>query len=93
MDTASSPSKSGDVNMTEAEKLAKRRLAFESTNIEKVGRQDNMAMSLDISPGAVPVVDNQEDGKVKKRQKGVDGTSVSGTSGSAASLEDDRRAQ
>jgi hypothetical protein len=94
-DTASSPIKSTDVHMSEAEKKAKKRLAFE-TNAEENG------VTLTITNSAHTNVDLPSEDKVNeglnekdnKRHKREDGTSVSGNSnGSAASFEDDRRAQ
>jgi hypothetical protein len=94
-DTATSPNKQGDVNMSEAEKLSKRRLGFEeSPNIIPGSLAlTNSAMAID---GVLHLEGPKKDmeGKVtKKKHKKANGTSVSADSGSAASLEDDRRVQ
>jgi hypothetical protein len=92
MDTATSPVKSGDVNMSDTDSLAKKRLAFETNNGGKEGNMTNGTLLLENTPG---IKDNIVVGeKDNKRHKRDDGTSVSGTSGgSAASLEGDRRTQ
>jgi hypothetical protein len=92
-DTATSPVKSNDVNMLDRDNFIKRRLAFEQnqgnvhalTNSGILGDIPNVVAGEDI--GSKETVDN-------KRYKKADGSSTSGLSaGSAASLEDDRRAQ
>jgi hypothetical protein len=92
MDTATSPAKPGDVNMSEAEKSTKKRLQFEQGVQEEntgAGMGDN-ALAL-VDPN-----NNSEQGKGQagakdtKRHKKDDGTSYSG---SAASLEDERYTQ
>ncbi|KAK1649708.1 hypothetical protein QYE76_067513 [Lolium multiflorum] len=91
-DTASSPIKPGEHHMSDAEKSAKKRLAFEQASPDDTG-----ALALSNS---VEDVNSENQGeeenhpvKDKKRHKKEDGTSVSGNSGSAASLEGDRRDQ
>jgi hypothetical protein len=92
MDTGTSPSKNKDELMSDAEKIAKRRLEFG----EGVG---NNALAIIPSGmmGKGPMIipeEEKEDSTDSKRQRKEDGTSVSNNSArSAASLEDDRRAQ
>jgi hypothetical protein len=96
MDTATSPNKVGDTHMSEADRLAKRCLAFENEKSGKeTGVEPNALLPLHKPPvGVVNIVEDQENEKDKKRHKREDGTSVSGTStGSAAPLEGDRRDQ
>jgi hypothetical protein len=94
VDAATSLVKYSDVHMTEAEKLAKRSLNLELP-VTALGDSTNVAaaVAMDV-PSARPVVDDREQGTFSKRTKRDDGTSASNNSaGSAASLEDDRRAQ
>jgi hypothetical protein len=94
-DTTTSPTKVNDQSMTEADLNAKRRLGFDGAptpNPTLTILGPNMLIdgenSVDLDP-----IDNPP-AKENKRTKLVDGTSVSGaSSGSAASLEGDRRAQ
>jgi hypothetical protein len=95
-DTATSPVKTPDVHMSEAEKSVKKRLAFGSDGQEA----DNTLATMDVSMlGVEEALHNQgadetEGANDNKRQKKSDGTpSASANSGSAASLEDDRRVQ
>ena len=94
-DTATSPLKQGDTHMTQAETNAKKRLAFEEeTHNEE--KQLSLANATHGAPQSVMAMENPtvEVTKEKKRIKRSDGTMVSGaSSGSAASLEDDRHTQ
>ena len=94
-DTATSPMKQVDAHMTDLEKNSKKRLTFEE-GAEDDGKQ--LALTNHTyednrnSLAAASLV--VEASKEKKRYKKADGTMISGTStGSAASLEDDRRIQ
>jgi hypothetical protein len=94
-DTATSPSKVGDLPMTDAEKNAKKRLTFDQT--PPAGGK-TLALTNAMHVDGIPFIDQEGEKenkeKDKKRYKKEDGTSVSGQShGSAASFEDDRRVQ
>jgi hypothetical protein len=93
-DTSTSPVKPGDIVMTEAEKLAKRRLFVEESNAV-AGTLVVVNSGVNIDGPVIPNANNSvpEDNNAKKRYKKVDGSSVSADTGSAASLEDDRQAQ
>ncbi|KAK1603228.1 hypothetical protein QYE76_018372 [Lolium multiflorum] len=84
-----------DINMTEAEKNAKKRLA-----VEKETPNGNLIlditnpMHVDGDPAHEVEGTEKSEESDNKRRKGTYGTSLSGTStGSAASLEDDRQTQ
>jgi hypothetical protein len=88
-DTATSPIKTKDIIMSEVDKNAKRRLAFEQnsgklTTETMIPTDVNMVADLPVPVEELPAVN---DGK---RHKGVNGTT---SSGSAASHEGDRREQ
>jgi hypothetical protein len=92
LDTASSPAKQGDEVMTEAEKIAKRRLDFG----ELPGKGELAIVPSNMLVDGVEnnSVQEQENSSDSKRQKKSDGATISNqNAGSAASLEDDRRAQ
>ncbi|KAK1614641.1 hypothetical protein QYE76_020158 [Lolium multiflorum] len=92
LDTASSPVKQGDEVMTEAEKLAKRRLNFGDERGKK-GLEIVPSNMLIDGTGDLPDQE-KESSSDSKRQKKTDGAPISNQNeGSAASLEDDRRAQ
>jgi hypothetical protein len=81
--------------MTEAEKQAKKRLAFGDDTDTDLGKLTDMnaAMVVDGTLSNMENVNKRGDENTKKRHKITDGTSVSTDTGSAASFEDDRRAQ
>jgi hypothetical protein len=95
-DTATSPIKTKDIAMSDAEKNAKKRIAFEDDqNINPAALAlTNSAMHVD---GELLLAEGEGDNvevNGKKRHKSTDGTSISGASTeSAASLEGDRRVQ
>jgi hypothetical protein len=92
LDTASSPVKQGDEVMTEAEKIAKRRLDFDNgpgKGVLAIVPSDMLVEGVEGNKDQ-----DQESSSDSKRQKKSDGASISNQNeGSAASLEDDRRAQ
>jgi hypothetical protein len=92
-DTASSPIKPGDHHMSDAEKSAKKRLAFEQASPDDTGALALSNSMEDVNSENQGVEEKNHPVKDKKRHKKEDGTSVSGNSGSAASLEGDRRDQ
>ena len=92
LDTANSPSKNKDETMSDAEKAAKRRLEFGGD----IGNENLAIIASDMLVDGVTVnpLFEKENSSDSKRQKKEDGTTASNQSaGSAASLEDDRRAQ
>ena len=94
-DTATSPSKPIDQHMLDLEKNAKKRLDFDKVSSASVGVLPlTNAMHVDGDSVVPPSETGDQVVKDQKRYKREDGTSVSGQSnGSAASFEDDRRAQ
>jgi hypothetical protein len=83
------------MEMTDADKLAKRRLEFNENATVNPGLLAITSSAMAVDGTEIPV-ENITDGlgvNSKKRHKTVDGTSVSADSGSAASLEGDRRTQ
>ncbi|KAK1631429.1 hypothetical protein QYE76_005744 [Lolium multiflorum] len=95
-DTAASPIKDGDTNMTDLDKNAKKRLAFDQETLNQSGTLvvANNVMVTDQVLGEGEELDKCEETKDNKRHKRSNGTAISGTStGSAASLEDDRQVQ
>ncbi|KAM0925913.1 hypothetical protein ACQ4PT_003807 [Festuca glaucescens] len=92
LDTANSPGKNKDETMPDADKAAKRRLEFG----DDTGNANLAIISSDMVVDGVTVnpLFEKEDSSDSKRQKKEDGTTASNqNAGSAASLEDDRRAQ
>jgi hypothetical protein len=89
LDSATSPNKKGDIEMSEAEFHARKRLLSGSMEdgVEKVGVGAGLlSTSLPAKENMVAQTELQE----QKRYKKEDGSSLSG---SAASPEDDRRVQ
>jgi hypothetical protein len=79
--------------MTDADLHAKRRLGFEASVPNPTLAIMGSTMQIDGVASAVEPTNNTQ-AKENNRTKLADGTSVSGaTNGSAASFEDDRRAQ
>jgi hypothetical protein len=79
--------------MSDADKTAKKRLAFEQSSPEDVGALVLTNSMEDVNTETQGTEEKGQLVKDKKRHKKEDGTSVSGNSGSTASFEGDRRDQ
>jgi hypothetical protein len=95
-DTDSSPTKTGDVVMSEAEKAARKRLAFEDGSYAADGVSPNLNPALLLTTHGVEApgdVDKENSSDSKRHKSGGDNIGHDTHPGSAASLEDDRRVQ
>jgi hypothetical protein len=83
-----------DETMVEIDKATKRRIEFEQDSGKSALALVPSDMAIDGEATKVSLKDDKESSFDSKRQRKMDGTSVSNNSaGSAASLEGDRRAQ